>query len=63
MDKSVLNYEIKLIENGASKSRVWKYFGKLFDIQKKCNVELNKIFCKLCLENAKISNEEEIFSW
>lgn len=62
MDKSVSNYEIQL-SNGSGKSRAWKYFGKLFDNEQKCNVELNKIFCNLCLENAKTLNDEEVFSW
>lgn len=61
MDKSLNTYAIKLEQNANRKSRVWDFFGIL--VLESKNIEEDKVFCKLCLEEQKKADGSKIFSW
>lgn len=71
MNKEVSKYIIKTEKYiNLKSSRVWKYFGTLYDTEEDIMVPVDShnIYCSLCLDEAKKTSgvdnlETIIFSW
>nr|XP_041631680.1 uncharacterized protein LOC108084373 isoform X2 [Drosophila kikkawai] len=60
MDQPLSMYSIKHNHYSNRKSKVWEFFGAL-QLENNC-IEVDKVFCRLCLDVQKKDDERTIFS-